>query len=160
MGILKRIKNRLPIVGDGGPRRTSSRPSASYQSRAATPSSRAAQPPSEPPPPPPPPRSAEEVQAAIDEDVKAHKVLLFMKGNPAAPQCGFSAAVADILQRSGVPFETRDVIADSELRSGVKAYTDWPTLPQVFIDHEFVGGCDILREMDQNGELKELLKGL
>ena len=160
MGILKRIKNRLPIVGDGGPRRPSSRPSASYQSRAGGPSSRAAKPPLEPPPPPPPPRSAEEVRSAIDDDVKAHKVLLYMKGNPAAPQCGFSAAVADILQRSGVPFETRDVIADPELRSGVKAYTDWPTLPQVFIDHEFVGGCDILREMDQNGELKALLSGL
>jgi monothiol glutaredoxin len=100
------------------------------------------------------------VHALIDADVKAHKVLLYMKGNPAAPQCGFSAAVADILQRSGVPFETRDVTVDSELRSGVKAYTDWPTLPQVFIGHEFVGGCDILREMDQNGELKELLEGI
>jgi monothiol glutaredoxin len=113
--------------------------------------------PQEPPPPPPPPKSEEEVQAEIDADVKAHKVVLFMKGTPAAPQCGFSAAVADILQRTGVPFETRDVIANYELRQGVKTYTDWPTLPQVFINHEFVGGCDIVREMEQSGELKKLL---
>jgi len=114
--------------------------------------------PQEPPPPPPPPKSEEEVQAEIDADVKAHKVVLFMKGTPAAPQCGFSAAVADILQRTGVPFETRDVISNYELRQGVKTYTDWPTLPQVFINHEFVGGCDIVREMEQSGELKQLLE--
>lgn len=163
MGILKRIKNRLPIVGGGSPGRPSPRPSAAYSSRAGGASSsspNAAKPPLELPPRPPPPKSAEEMHALIDADVKANKVLLYMKGNPAAPQCGFSAAVADILQRSGVPFETRDVVEDPELRSGVKAYTDWPTLPQVFIGHEFVGGCDILREMDQNGELKELLEGL
>ena len=152
MGILKRIKNRLPIVGGGGPQPTP-RPAAAYTSR---PSSEPPVP-REPPPPPPPPKSAEEIQAEIDADVKAHKVLLFMKGTPSAPQCGFSAAVADILQRSGVPFETRDVIADPELRQGVKDYTDWPTLPQVFVNHEFIGGCDIVREMNESGELAELL---
>ena len=153
MGILKRIKNRLPIVGGAGGR-PSPRPAAAYDAQAKT-----TEPvvPQEPPPPPPPPKSAEEVRAEIDADIKAHKVLLFMKGTPAAPQCGFSAAVADILQRTGVPFETRDVIANYELRQGVKDYTDWPTLPQVFINHEFVGGCDIVREMEQSGELTQLL---
>ena len=89
--------------------------------------------------------------------MKSHKVVLFMKGTPSAPQCGFSAAVADILQRMDVDFEARDVIANSELRQGVKEYTDWPTLPQVFINHEFVGGCDIVREMEESGELRSLL---
>jgi monothiol glutaredoxin len=159
VGILKRIKNRLPIVGGGGPSKPNPRPSASYRS-GATAASSSQRPPLELPPRPPPPKSGEEVRAEIDADVKAHKVLLYMKGTPAAPQCGFSAAVADILERSGVPFETRDVVTNNELRAGVKEYTDWPTLPQIFIGHEFVGGCDILREMDQNGELKQLLEGL
>lgn len=156
MGILKRIKNRLPIVGSSRPSQPAQRPSAGYQSRGSMKASPSV--PQEPLPPPPPPKSEEEVQAEIDADVKAHKVVLFMKGTPAAPQCGFSAAVADILQRAGVPFETRDVISNYELRQGVKTYTDWPTLPQVFINHEFVGGCDIVREMEQSGELKQLLE--
>lgn len=152
MGIMKRIKNRLPIVGGSRSGEPSSRPSASYTSRASS------GPPPEPPPPPPPPKSAEEVKAEIDADVKGNKVVLFMKGTPSAPQCGFSAAVADILTRAGTPFETRDVVANPELRQGIKEYTDWPTLPQVFINHEFVGGCDIVREMEQSGELKQLLE--
>jgi len=151
MGIIKRIKNRLPIVGGNKSPADSRRPSASYRSRASD------SPAPEPPPPPPPPRSAEEIHAEIDGDVKSHKVVLFMKGTPSAPQCGFSAAVADILQRMDVDFEARDVIANSELRQGVKEYTDWPTLPQVFINHEFVGGCDIVREMEESGELRSLL---
>ena len=153
MGIIKRIKNRLPIVGGNKRQADSRRPSASYRSRASD------SPAPEPPPPPPPPRSAEEIHAEIDADVKAHKVVLFMKGTPSAPQCGFSAAVADILQRMNVDFEARDVVANSELRQGVKEYTDWPTLPQVFINHEFVGGCDIVREMEESGELRSLLDG-
>ena len=151
MGILKRIKKRLPIVGGSGPSRPTPRPSAAYTPKAAAPE------PVAPQAPPPPPKSAEEVKAEIDADVKDHKVLLYMKGTPAAPQCGFSAAVADILQRTNVPFETRDVIANYELRQGVKDFTDWPTLPQLFINHEFVGGCDIVREMEQNGELAQML---
>ncbi|MEE2827927.1 MAG: Grx4 family monothiol glutaredoxin [Myxococcota bacterium] len=151
VGIIKRIKKRLPIIGGSRDSGAVSRPSASFSS-----TSRPA-PPSEPPPPPPPPKSAEEVQAEIEGDVKANKVLLFMKGSPRAPQCGFSAAVADILNRMEVPYETRDVIANPEIRQGVKDYTDWPTLPQLFVNHEFVGGCDIVREMEENGELRQLL---
>ncbi len=146
MGILRRIKNRLPIVGGSDEKR----PAATYT---PPPRKEAA-----PPPPPPPAMSAEEVQAEIDAAVKANPVLIYMKGTPNAPQCGFSAAVVDIFQQLGVPFETRNVLADPAIRQGIKDYTDWPTIPQVFVGGEFIGGCDITVEMSENGELKTLVE--
>lgn len=95
----------------------------------------------------------------IESEVKSNKVIVYMKGTKDAPQCGFSAAVVDVFNMLGVPFETRDVLLDAELREGIKKYSNWPTVPQVFIDGKFVGGCDITREMFANGELKKLLEG-
>ena len=94
----------------------------------------------------------------IDSDVKSNKVIVFMKGKKDAPQCGFSAAVVDVFKALGVDFETRDVLTDNELREGIKKYTNWPTVPQVFVDGKFIGGCDVTREMFQSGELQKLIK--
>lgn len=85
-------------------------------------------------------------------------VVLFMKGIPAAPQCGFSAAVVQILSQVGVPFKSVDVLQDPMVREGIKAFSNWPTIPQLYVKGEFVGGCDIVREMFQAGELTALLK--
>ncbi len=93
----------------------------------------------------------------IEEDVKTNRVVLYMKGDRETPQCGFSAQVTHILTTLDVDFETRDVLEDSQLRHAIKEFSDWPTLPQLFIDAEFVGGCDIITEMHRNGELQELL---
>src|SRR5208282_6342090 len=84
-------------------------------------------------------------------------VVLFMKGVPQAPQCGFSAAVIQILSQLAVPFKSVDVLADLEIREGIKAFSNWPTIPQLYVKGEFVGGCDIVREMFQAGELTALL---
>lgn len=146
MGILKRIKNRLPIVGGNDPR--GSRPAAKHTS------SYTPEPKREPPPPPPPPKSADEVRAEIQADIDAHPILLFMKGSANAPQCGFSAATVDALRQLDVPFETRNVVADPMVRQGIKDFSDWPTIPQLYIGGEFVGGSDIVREMLASGELK------
>jgi monothiol glutaredoxin len=89
--------------------------------------------------------------------VGGNDVVLFMKGIPAAPQCGFSAAVVQILSQLAVPFKGVDVLADQAIREGIKAYSDWPTIPQLYVKGEFVGGCDIVREMFQAGELSSLL---
>jgi monothiol glutaredoxin len=89
--------------------------------------------------------------------VGGNDVVLFMKGVPAAPQCGFSAAVVQILSQLAVPFKGVDVLSDQEIREGIKAYSDWPTIPQLYVKGEFVGGCDIVREMFQAGELTTLL---
>ena len=94
----------------------------------------------------------------IDKDVKANKIVIFMKGTKDAPQCGFSAAVVDAFNTIGVPFETRDVLEDNELREGIKKYSNWPTIPQVFVNGKFVGGCDITRELFQTGELEKIVK--
>ena len=98
----------------------------------------------------------------IDEIVKANAVVLFMKGTPLFPQCGFSSRAVTILEHLETPFETVDVLQDPEIRQGVKEYSDWPTIPQLYVKGEFVGGCDIVREMFQAGELQSLLieKGL
>ena len=101
---------------------------------------------------------ADDVLAKIDEKVKQSKVLLYMKGNPAAPQCGFSAHTVEILRSYGIPFETADVLADPAVRDGIKRYSNWPTIPQVYIDGKFVGGCDIVSEMHERGELEPMLK--
>ncbi len=99
---------------------------------------------------------------AIGQAVNHDDVVLFMKGNPDAPQCGFSAAVVEVLDQMDVEYNTYDVLQSGELREGVKAFSDWPTIPQLYVKGEFVGGCDIIREMHATGELATLFteKGL
>ena len=99
----------------------------------------------------------EEVNARIGEIVRGNDVVLFMKGSALFPQCGFSARAIAILDRLGVEPHTVDVLQDPEVRAGIKAYSDWPTIPQLYIDGEFVGGSDIMTEMYEAGELGELL---
>lgn len=97
------------------------------------------------------------VDDVISADVKSHNVFLYMKGVPTQPMCGFSNMAARILDAYGVEYGSRDVLSDPELREGIKAYTAWPTIPQIFIEGEFVGGSDILMEMHQSGELEQKL---
>ena len=97
------------------------------------------------------------VRQQIEDTIRAHRVVLFMKGNKLFPQCGFSATVVGILKELGVPFETKNVLTDAGLREGIKVFSDWPTIPQLYVDGEFVGGCDIVREMFQEGELQTTL---
>jgi monothiol glutaredoxin len=97
------------------------------------------------------------VQDQIARDVAENDVVLFMKGTPQMPQCGFSSTVVQILKHLGVPFKGVDVLASNELRQGIKDYSSWPTIPQLYVKGELVGGCDIVREMFTAGELKELL---
>jgi monothiol glutaredoxin len=94
-----------------------------------------------------------DAQATIDKAVKSNDVMLFMKGTPQFPQCGFSSQVVQILDYLGVPFESVNVLADADVRQGIKDYANWPTIPQLYVKGEFVGGCDIVREMFQSGEL-------
>ncbi len=89
--------------------------------------------------------------------INENQVCLFMKGTPEAPQCGFSMAVANVLKHLKVNFKGINVLDDEELRQGIKEFSDWPTIPQLYIKKEFVGGCDIVKEMFENGELKKLL---
>jgi len=102
----------------------------------------------------------EEVQKAIDEAVKSNPVILFVKGSPQMPQCGFSKGVMDLFTHLGVEYKTVDVLADPLLREGIKKYKNWPTIPQVYINGEFIGGFDIVRDMYQSGDLQELLGSL
>ena len=99
----------------------------------------------------------DDVQARIAETVNAHDVLLFMKGSPLFPQCGFSSRAIAILDHLGVEYGSVDVLQDQGIRQGIKQYSDWPTIPQLYVKGEFVGGCDIIREMFQAGELQQLL---
>ncbi len=94
----------------------------------------------------------------IDADVASEDVVLFMKGTPVFPQCGFSAAVVGVLTHLGVPFRGINVLEDDSIREGIKAYSDWPTIPQLYVKREFVGGCDIIREMYETGELTEMFQ--
>jgi monothiol glutaredoxin len=97
-------------------------------------------------------------QEKIHEQVTGHPVVLYMKGTPQFPQCGFSAAAVQMLQACGVDqFFSVNVLADPEIRQGVKDYANWPTIPQLYVNGEFVGGCDIMREMYESGELQQLL---
>jgi monothiol glutaredoxin len=98
-----------------------------------------------------------DVRTRIEELVKSHKVMLFMKGTRQFPACGFSNTVVQILKKEGATFETFNILADGEVRQGLKDYSSWPTFPQLYIDGKFVGGCDIVTEMHQAGELKALL---
>lgn len=95
------------------------------------------------------------IQSAIESD----KVVLFMKGSKHFPQCGFSAQVVQILQKSGVTFRDFNILADPDVRQGLKEYSNWPTFPQLYIDGQFVGGCDIVTDLYQSGELSKLLGG-
>ncbi len=93
----------------------------------------------------------------IHQEVSDNDVVLFMKGSPVFPQCGFSAAVVEMLSNLGVKFKGIDVLSDPELREGIKQFSNWPTIPQLYVEGEFVGGCDIIQEMYQSGEFEELL---
>jgi len=101
---------------------------------------------------------ASPVFARIEEDVSSNPVVLYMKGTPVFPQCGFSAQVVQVLSLLGVKFKAFDILADDELRQGIKEFSHWPTIPQLYVKGEFIGGCDIVREMYQAGELAQLLK--
>ncbi|MEO8346962.1 MAG: Grx4 family monothiol glutaredoxin [Betaproteobacteria bacterium] len=98
------------------------------------------------------------VQDTIRDQVSKNRVVLYMKGTPQFPQCGFSATVAEILQRSGVDeYFSVNVLAEPEIRQGIKEFSDWPTVPQLYVNGEFIGGCDIVREMYSSGELQKVL---
>jgi monothiol glutaredoxin len=112
-----------------------------------------------PPPPPVSERGDRPVRAYIESTVAGHELVLFMKGTAESPMCGFSATAASILAGYGRALHTVDVIADPEVREDVKAYTNWPTIPQAFIRGEFVGGADILQQMHKSGELKAKIEG-
>jgi monothiol glutaredoxin len=101
--------------------------------------------------------NADTVHAAIKRTIDEHEVVLFMKGEPSAPECGFSATVVKILNYLGIDFVGVDVLKDPAIRAGIKGFSDWPTVPQLYVRGEFVGGADIVREMFQSGELKSLL---
>jgi monothiol glutaredoxin len=100
---------------------------------------------------------ADDAQARIIEIIKLHPIVLFMKGSPSRPQCGFSAAVVQALAQYGVPVHAVDVLADPTVRQAVKTFSDWPTIPQLYVDGTFIGGCDIVLEMHKTGELAEAL---
>lgn len=100
----------------------------------------------------------EEMKEKIAADVQGNSVVLFMKGTKEFPQCGFSARVVQILNQHGAAYVTRDVLADPLLRESIKEFSDWPTLPQLYVKGEFIGGCDIVTEMAQKNELAPLLK--
>ena len=99
-----------------------------------------------------------EIKATIDKLVKENKIMVFMKGTKLMPQCGFSNNVVQILNTLGVPFETFDVLSDYNVRQGIKEYSNWPTIPQVYINGKFVGGSDILIELYQKGELRQMVE--
>ncbi|MBN8872688.1 MAG: Grx4 family monothiol glutaredoxin [Rhodospirillales bacterium] len=100
---------------------------------------------------------ADTVFDRIKGDIEGNDVFLYMKGTPLFPQCGFSARVVQILSHVGVPFQSANVLEDMELREGVKQFSNWPTIPQLYVKGEFVGGCDIVTEMFQSGELETML---
>jgi monothiol glutaredoxin len=99
-----------------------------------------------------------DVNERIRQEVDDNPVVLYMKGTPVFPQCGFSAAVVQILSHLGVKFKGIDVLADAEIRQGIKEFSNWPTIPQLYVKGEFIGGCDIIREMYETGELQQVLE--
>tara|TARA_Y100000996_G_scaffold400409_1_gene370366 strand:+ start:500 stop:838 length:339 start_codon:yes stop_codon:yes gene_type:complete len=98
-----------------------------------------------------------EIKLKIKNEIDSSKVLLFMKGTPIFPQCGFSSTVVQILTSVGAKFNSVDVLKDQDIRQGIKEYSDWPTIPQLYINGEFIGGCDIITEMYESGELSKLM---
>ena len=102
--------------------------------------------------------NTDHVSQNIENEIKSNDVMLFMKGTPVFPQCGFSARVVDILTKVGVKFGSVNVLDSDEMREGIKQYSNWPTIPQLYVKNEFIGGCDIIKEMYENGELAKLLE--
>ena len=100
----------------------------------------------------------QQVKEQIEKEINNNKVCLFMKGTPDAPQCGFSMAVSNILKILNVEFKGINVLENQNLREGIKVFSDWPTIPQLYVKNEFIGGCDIVKEMYENGELAELFE--
>lgn len=100
---------------------------------------------------------SDHLRQQIDNDVKNNKVVIFMKGTLDQPMCGFSMRAVEILKSYGASIKAHNVLASDEVRQGIKEYTDWPTIPQIFINGEFVGGCDIITEMHESGDLKKML---
>ncbi len=100
--------------------------------------------------------NADHVSQNIENEIKSNDVVLFMKGTPVFPMCGFSAAVVEILTKVGVKFESVNVLDSDEIREGIKKFSNWPTIPQLYVKEEFIGGCDIIKEMFESGELLEL----
>ena len=100
----------------------------------------------------------DQLRQKITETIGRDRIMLFMKGNPAMPQCGFSAAVVGILKEVGVPFGSFNILADQDIREGLKEYSSWPTFPQLYVDGKLVGGCDIVRDLHATGELATVLK--
>ena len=98
-----------------------------------------------------------DVTENIKNEIKANEIVLFMKGTPVFPMCGFSAAVVQVLNQVGVKFSSINVLDSDEMREGIKQFSNWPTIPQLYVKEEFVGGCDIVKEMHENGELLEYL---
>ena len=98
------------------------------------------------------------IEEKISKVIEENPIMLFMKGSPMFPQCGFSAATVQALSMSGVKFGSVDVLQDMEIRDGIKQFSNWPTIPQLYVKGEFVGGCDIIREMESSGELKQLFE--
>ncbi|MCX8072663.1 MAG: Grx4 family monothiol glutaredoxin [Candidatus Binatia bacterium] len=101
---------------------------------------------------------ARDVFAEIEQEIRENKVIIYMKGNPTFPMCGFSAAAVECLKQYGYPFAHVDVLEDPEKREAIKQYSDWPTIPQIYIGGQFIGGCDIIRELHASGELRALLE--
>ena len=99
----------------------------------------------------------ENTKSEIESEIRDNDIVLFMKGTPVFPQCGFSAATVGILNHLGVKFNSINVLEDEDIRQGIKEYSDWPTIPQLYVKGEFVGGCDIVREMYESGELTDLI---
>tara|TARA_B100001057_G_scaffold430336_1_gene457018 strand:- start:105 stop:437 length:333 start_codon:yes stop_codon:yes gene_type:complete len=100
----------------------------------------------------------DQIKGAIQNHIDNNDICLFMKGTPDAPQCGFSMAVSNILKIMEVNFQGVNVLEDQKLRDGIKTYSDWPTIPQLYVKKEFIGGCDIIKEMYENGELKKVFE--
>ena len=101
--------------------------------------------------------NTDHVSQSIENEINSNDIILFMKGSPVFPQCGFSARVVDILTKIGVKFSSVNVLESEEMREGIKNYSNWPTIPQLYVKKEFIGGCDIVSEMYESGELLELL---
>jgi monothiol glutaredoxin len=100
-----------------------------------------------------------DVMDEVAREIRENKVLVYMKGTPSFPMCGFSAATVEVLREIGVPFKAVDVLAEPEKRDAIKVFSKWPTIPQVYVNGKFVGGCDIVREMHARGELAPLIRG-
>lgn len=146
MSIISRIKRHLPMAGQGmpsTPSTPSSRPPSSMYEEDDAES----------------PRGQAPVSEFIDDLVKKNQIVIFMKGSPQSPMCGFSARASSILLSYGKPFAHFNVLDDPEVREGIKQYSSWPTIPQIYIGGEFIGGSDILFQMHESGELKEAIEG-